>query len=88
MFQGKQTKLLQLNGRRSIWPLFGTNKHGLAAFRSSYVRERDNILIDNNGNEQQEMEDDSKYPTDDAPKFEPVQKAAQEPATAPTNGRQ
>jgi hypothetical protein len=43
------TLLLQINGRRTICPLCGTTKHGPAACRSPFVRERDNIEIDDKG---------------------------------------
>ena len=43
------TLLLQLNGRKTICPLCGTIKHGPSACRSSYVRLRDNIELNENG---------------------------------------
>jgi hypothetical protein len=82
------TLLLQLNGRRSICPLCGTTKHGPAACRSPYVRERDNIYIDNDGNyyDNDLLIDDSEDVSDDAAEIEPAQEPAQESttATAPT----
>ena len=53
------TILLQLNGRRTICPLCGTDKHGPEACRSQIVRVRDNIGINEYGEyyEQEEQEE-------------------------------
>ena len=42
------TLLLQINGRKTIFPLCGTITHCPAACRSSFVRLRDNIEINEN----------------------------------------
>lgn len=52
------TILLQLNGRRIVCPLCGTNKHLPHACRSPLIRERDNIHVNDEGDYEERKEEE------------------------------
>jgi hypothetical protein len=61
----KHTLLLQLEGRRTVCPLCKTTRHGPMACRNQYIRERDNIHLDREGQYIVDREDEELSTTDD-----------------------